>query len=75
MDSYFVLSKCEGEPFMEEHNKKTLSIWINESHGEFTFLDSLPYDFECFRPHSAVIIKGNVVVPSSVKIVTEYEIE
>ncbi len=77
MTKYFVLSRCEDEVMVNEFNKKTLIDWLNDDAQEIDtkFLKCIPYDLNYFPSTSAVIIKGDIIIPQPVNKITEYEVE
>lgn len=82
MPSYFVLYRCEDEPYLlvltEDELKKRLSR-DKDGYSEFgdcQFLDELPdtLNIEEFPANSVLIIKGKAIVPSPKKVVTEFSL-
>lgn len=76
-EKYFMLSRCEDEVMVNEFNKKTLTEWLNGDVNleGIKFLKCIPYDLNYFPSMSAVIIKGNAIIPEPVDRITEYKVE
>lgn len=49
--------------------------WItDEMQGSYEFLDAVPPDLETWPPRSAIVFKGEVVVPKPVTTVLKYKL-
>lgn len=77
MEKYIVLHRCEDEVHITVGSasglKKDLAAGGQFEGYEF-IKDPGRLDLENFPSRSALIIKGEVVVPKAKKVVTEYEV-
>jgi hypothetical protein len=76
--AYFMISNDDGDTYIEEIDPgKLLKDISNGDYGdEPTFLDKMPDKSPNYWPEcSYLIIKGEIVAPRPVQIVTEYRIE
>jgi hypothetical protein len=83
-DEYFVLfGSDDGEPSLHQMSKKEILELFNPNrdgeyeYGHRTALAQLPEDLDLqgnFGDDSMIIIKGEIVVPKSIKVVTQYEL-
>ena len=84
-ESYFLITSGEDGIYITEcENQKKLKEYIQPDkdgecyYGELEFLDKIPiidkgYFDTCGNP--AIIIKGKIIIPRPVNVVTEYEID
>lgn len=75
-EKYLMISRCEDEVYSAFYTKEELLRMLNVGFRDCTFLEQLPVNgLEQFPAMSAIIIKGNVVIPKPEKIVEIWEIE
>lgn len=78
-ERYFVLTHSEdGAGIKGPLTKRELNEYINEENGDVTFLDRVPsFDGWCWTGvpgNSALIIKGSIVTPHPVEVITKWEV-
>ena len=71
--SYFTINNSDGDTRVKEWTKEALESALNEEHwGDAEFPSKLPNTNDTnYWGNSVVIIRGEVVSPEAVKIVTE----
>lgn len=75
-ETYFVIRNSDGDTTVTEVTKEQLLKNIND--GEYQdAMYKLPTnsDTNYWDEHSCLIIKGKIVTPSAVEVVTKYDIE
>ena len=81
--TYFLISNSDGDVSIYEHSKEELITEITPDEngdsnlgyiGNIKFLDHIP-DLQRLRDCEYIIIKGEVVVPEAIKVVTQFEIK
>jgi len=81
---YFLICNSDGDVSIYEYSKEQLIAEITPDEsgdsnlgyvGDIKFLDHMPRDLQQLGDGEYVIIKGEVVVPEAVKVVTQFEIK
>lgn len=77
MENYFIILNSEGDTFVEEVSKPELLRRINENYygSDTGHLSDIKERNTNYWGENLLIIKGNIVTPTSVKVVTEYDID
>lgn len=73
-DKYFVIYNSDGDTRVKEYNKEQLLKAMNEDGYYTEVLDFVPEQDTNYWNDKCLIIKGNTVVPSPVKIVQSYDV-
>ena len=77
MEKYLTIQRCEDKVHINMYTKEELLVMFTEDiENEYVteYLDQVP-NLDDFPSCSAVIIKGKIVVPKKVDIVTKMKIE
>jgi hypothetical protein len=76
-EMYFVIHNGEGDTIVDAITKDVLLERIGDGYwGDVTFLDKLPDDKDTNHwGCNVLIIKGSVVTPQPVNVITEFKIE
>lgn len=77
-DSYFVLRGTEDGVRVSQYTKQELEAYLNDpdirEDCRPIALSQVPYSLMETRENEVVIIKGEVVVPKQVQVVTKYDV-
>ncbi|MCP3684105.1 MAG: hypothetical protein GY861_15600 [bacterium] len=77
MKNYFIIHNSEGDTTVDQVDKEELLKRIAEEYyGEVSFHKALPEETDTnFWGENLLIIKGEVVTPTPVKVIEKFDIE
>lgn len=78
MDKYYVITNSDGETMVEEISKEELEKRLQPDeryYGNRDYLDKVPDLDTNYWGEDVLIIKGSIVVPEAVEVVTQVKIK
>jgi hypothetical protein len=76
MEKYFIITNLDGDTYVDTVTKDELIKRLDENdYGNIEFLTSAPKNCTNYWGDSVLIIKGEVVTPNPVKVVTKFDIK
>lgn len=72
---YFCISRCEDEPYFEILTENQVKTRLTDDWKDYEHLkgDEV-FDLYSFPSHAVLIIKGDIVIPQKVNVVTEFKL-
>jgi hypothetical protein len=76
MEKYFIITNSDGDTYVDTVTKDELIKRLEENYyGNVDFLTSAPKNYTNYWGDGVLIIKGEVVTPNPVEVVTKFNIE
>lgn len=72
---YYVIIRGQDEPYIVTYTKQKLEKALSEDYSDYTAMECLnSFNLMEFPSQSYFIIKGQLVVPKRVEVITKFEV-